>query len=254
MGKPFAAVIKLTDELKPEFDFGNDRADGTAAEVDFTGQESLGTCPKCGGRVFEAPMNYMCEKANGGARTCKFRSGKLILQQAVDRTQFQKLLAQGKTDLLPKFISRKGRPFKAYLVLKDGDVGFEFEPRAAKGKGKAPRSSEPAAPAAKIDFTGLTPVGACPKCGGKVCETPDAYLCEKSQAEKRPCRFKLGKVILQRPIEAAEAAKLLADGRSGLLDKFISKAGRPFSAYLVLGDDGKATFEFPPRESGGGSE
>jgi len=33
-----------------------------------------------------------------------------------------------------------------------------------------------------------------------------------------------------------------------LLEKFISKTGRPFAAWLVLGENGKVTFEFPPRD------
>jgi hypothetical protein len=32
-----------------------------------------------------------------------------------------------------------------------------------------------------------------------------------------------------------------------VLDKFISKAGKPFPACLVLDDAGKVTFEFPQR-------
>jgi len=36
-----------------------------------------------------------------------------------------------------------------------------------------------------------------------------------------------------------------------LLDKFISKAGRPFPAYLVMDDHGKVTFDFPPRDGEG---
>ena len=134
LGKPFAAVIKLTPELKPEFDFGQDRTDanGAAAQVDFTGQEPLGKCPKCGARVFDTPMNYICEKAVGANRTCDFRSGKIILQRPIEREQMQKLLETGKTDLLEKFISKKGRPFKAFLVVKDGNVEFEFEPREPK--------------------------------------------------------------------------------------------------------------------------
>jgi DNA topoisomerase III len=36
------------------------------------------------------------------------------------------LIATGKTDLLPKFISKKGRPFSAHLKLDKGKVGFEF--------------------------------------------------------------------------------------------------------------------------------
>jgi len=40
----------------------------------------------------------------------------------------------------------------------------------------------------------------------------------------------------------------LTDNKSDLLTQFISKAGRPFSAYLVMDDMGKVSFEFPPRE------
>src|SRR6266478_514383 len=248
-GKPFAAVIKLTPELKPEFDFGQDQADanGVVAEVDFTGQEPVGKCVKCGNRVFETAMHYVCEKATGSNRTCDFRSGKIILQRPIERAQMQKLLATGKTDLLDKFISKKGRPFKAFLAAKEGKVSFEFEPRQSKAKA-APKSGEPKAPAVKIDFTGLEPIGKCPKCGGKVFDTEAGYLCERSQADKRPCKFKIGKVILQQPIDRAQAAKLLSENKTDLLKNFISKAGRPFPAYLVLDDLGKVTFEFPPRE------
>ena len=79
-------------------------------------------------------------------------------------------------------------------------------------------------------------------------ETDAAYVCEKSQADKRPCKFKVGKTILEQPIEALQVQKLLEARKTDLLDKFISKAGRPFPAYLVMDDKGKVTFEFPPRE------
>lgn len=251
MGRPFAAVLKLNAENKTEFDFGPDQrnGDGAAAEVDFTGQEPVGQCPKCHHRVFETAMRYICEKSVGPDRSCDFRVGKIILQQPIERAQVQKLLSTGKTDLLDKFISqKKGRPFKAFLTLKDGGVGFEFEPRTGKRKGAA-KTAENKEPAPKIDFTGQEPVGLCPKCGSNVFETDSAYLCEKSQADQKPCRFKINKVILQQPIDRAQAARLLAEHRSELLKEFISKAGRPFPAYLVMDDMGKITFEFPPRES-----
>jgi DNA topoisomerase-3 len=250
MGRPFAAVIKLTPELKPEFDFGSDQKDanGTLAEVDFTGQEPVGKCPKCGSRVFEAPMNYLCEKSTGANRTCDFRTGKIILQRPIERSQIQKLLETGKTDLIDKFISKKGRPFKAYLVNKDGKVGFEFEPREARPKGGAVRAPKPKEARVKVDFTGREPLGKCPKCGGKVFDTEAGYICERSQADSRPCKFKVHKEILQQPIEPAQIQKLLQTGKTDLLDKFISKAGRLFPAYLVMDDMGKVTFDFPPRE------
>ncbi|HVM49076.1 MAG TPA: DNA topoisomerase III [Candidatus Acidoferrum sp.] len=249
-GRPFAAVIRLTPELKPQFDFGQDQADGNGdgAEVDFSGQEPVGKCPQCGARVFEAPMQYICEKATGKERTCKFRSGKIILQQPVERAQMQKLLETGKTDLLPKFISKKGRPFKAYLVVKNGGVGFEFEPRPSGAKGRAAKEKEPEEPAPKYDFTGQEPIGKCPKCRKRIFEVEDGYVCEGSQSEKRPCTFKIKKVILQQPISRAQAARLLKERMTDLLPKFISmKTGRPFSAYLVVDDKGKVGFEFPER-------
>ncbi|CAB1370861.1 DNA topoisomerase III [Denitratisoma oestradiolicum] len=150
MGRAFAAIIKLNDDKMPEFDFGqSNEADGE--EVDFSGQETLGACPKCSARVFEHGMSYVCEKSVGPARTCDFRSGKVILQQEITRDEMQKLLAEGRTTLLKGFISaRTRRKFSAFLVRgKDGKVGFEFEAKAPKATAAKLAEGEKAAPAAK---------------------------------------------------------------------------------------------------------
>ena len=78
-------------------------------------------------------------------------------------------------------------------------------------------------------------------------ESDTDYLCENSQKEKKPCRFKTGKVILNQPVDREQAQALLATGRTALLDQFISRRGRPFKAWLVL-LEGKVTFEFPETE------
>ncbi len=153
MGRPFSAVLKLTPEYKLEFDFGQDSGDGAQDEaVDFTGQMPVGPCPKCGSRVFEQPMNYLCERATGPEKSCDFRSGKVILQQPIERTQMEKLLRDGRTDVLRGFISnRTRRKFAAFLVRKpDGTVGFEFEPRT-KAPAKSARA-KPASDAAEADM------------------------------------------------------------------------------------------------------
>jgi DNA topoisomerase-3 len=245
-GFPFAAIIKMGADFKPEFDFGNDQnKDGEAsAPIDFTGKEPLGKCPACGGNVYDAGMNYVCEKQAAPEKTCSFRSGKIILQQTIEPEQIKKLLATGRTDLLKGFVSKKNnRKFEAFLVVKDGKTAFEFAPREKKGKG-----AKPSEPPPKIDFTGKAEVGKCPKCGGRVCDTEAGYLCENSQLEAKSCKFKIGKVILEQPIEPAQAQKILAEGRSDQLDKFISKAGKPFPAFLVMDKKGKITFDFPPRD------
>ena len=144
MGRPFAAIIKLSpiplDDkdypnagFKLEFDFGNSDEDNSEV-VDFTGKTALGPCPKCSGAVYEHGMKYICENSVGPNRNCDFNTGKVILQQEIAEEQIQKLLANGKTDLLPNFKSqRTGRIFKAYLVRQEtGKIGFEFEARVAK--------------------------------------------------------------------------------------------------------------------------
>ncbi len=153
MGRPFAAMIRLNADRQPEFDFGQG-SEGEAETVDFSGQEPLGKCPKCGGTVFEHGMAYVCEKTVGAAKTCDFRSGKIILQQPVEREQMIKLLKAGRTDLLKGFISNKTRrKFSAYLVRgSDGKVGFEFEPRAPKAGAKK-AAGEPAKAPAKVAKT-----------------------------------------------------------------------------------------------------
>jgi DNA topoisomerase-3 len=156
-GKPFSAGIRLTADHKLDFDFGQARLEEEALNPpDFSSQESVGACPKCGARVFEHGAVYVCEKAVGAARSCDFRSGKMILQQPVERAQMQKLLATGRTDLFTRFISKKGRPFKAYLVkTPEGRVGFEFEARKPR-KAKAERPAAPASVSPKEKKSGAS--------------------------------------------------------------------------------------------------
>ncbi|MDR3482116.1 MAG: DNA topoisomerase III [Burkholderiaceae bacterium] len=156
MGRPFAAILKISrdEEIKNyklEFDFGQNDGEGEGGEgVDFTGQTPLGACPKCGGGVYEMGLAYVCEHSVAKPKTCDFRSGRIILQQEILPEQMAKLLNDGKTDLLPGFVSQKTRrPFKAFLVKgKDGKVSFEFEERKAKapakGKAAAKVAEEPA--------------------------------------------------------------------------------------------------------------
>src|SRR5574343_668588 len=140
-GWPFTAELRLVfdDEIsnwKLEFDFGeDDKAKEDGEPVDFSDQTSLGACPKCAGHVYEHGSNYVCEHSVGAHVTCDFKTGKVILTQPIEHEQLHKLLATGKTDLLENFVSNKTRrKFKAFLAYdkKEGKVGFEFEPRAAK--------------------------------------------------------------------------------------------------------------------------
>jgi DNA topoisomerase-3 len=101
MGRPFAAVLKITPEFKLEFDFGQSNADyGSEEPVDFSGQQP----------VERAQM----EKLLADGRTDTLRGF---------------------------VSNRTRRKFSAFLVKKpDGSIGFEFEPRAPRA-GKTPRKA-----------------------------------------------------------------------------------------------------------------
>ena len=83
-------------------------------------------------------------------------------------------------------------------------------------------------------------VGVCPMCGNKVVKGKYSYGC---LGYKGGCTFKIGSHICQRNISIANARLLLSEGKTAEIQNFISKAGKPFSARLVL-RDGKAEFDF----------
>ena len=134
--------------------------------------------------MFEQPMAYVCENSVGPERRCDFRSGRIILQRPIEREQLEKLLATGKTDLLHRFISRKGRPFSAFLVRgPDGNVRFEFAPRA----GKAPK---PEAPAAKPAATAKTEATAAKPTRAKAAKPSAAKQAKRRSARGRTVKAK----------------------------------------------------------------
>ena len=96
-------------------------------------QPSLGACPKCGAAVHAHGTNYVCANSlvspAQAVPSCDFKTGQVILQQAISAEQLSKLLTSGRTDLLDGFVAtRTQKAFKAVLVwdAKAGKVGFEF--------------------------------------------------------------------------------------------------------------------------------
>ncbi|MFJ9535545.1 DNA topoisomerase III [Herbaspirillum sp. NPDC101396] len=192
MGRPFAAILKISrDEeiknFKLEFDFGQND-DESGEPVDFSEQTPLGPCPKCGSGVYEMGLAYVCEKQVAKPKACDFRSGRIILQQEILPEQMAKLLNEGKTDLLPGFISqRTRRPFKAFLTRgKDGKISFEFEER----KAKAPAKGKAAAAAAEGD--------------------EDAATATASKAKAKPAAAAAKKPAAKKPAAKKPAAKKAA--------------------------------------------
>jgi DNA topoisomerase-3 len=232
-GWPFTAemVIKFDEETKNyklEFDFGDDNKGEESGElIDFSGQESLGNCPKCGARVFEHGKNYVCEKSvptlAQPTPSCDFKTGQIILQQPVTREQVVKLLATGKTDLLDKFVSmRTRRPFKAMLAwdAEASKVGFEFAPSKFPPRKPAANASGAAAgktTAGKPLAAGTRSVKAPARAAAKAASTtaakkaPAKKTSPKSAGAAAPAKaLKAPKAGTLRP--SADLAAVIGDG------------------------------------------
>ena len=123
LGRPFnAPVILDTEEWKQKFDFPEKEGEN-GKPLDLSQAKDLGETPT--GHVWETDAAFLCVK--DGAKP--IRMGKLICQRTIPAEQAMKIFRDGKTDLLPRFISKKGKPFAAYLKLEEGKVTFEFAPR-----------------------------------------------------------------------------------------------------------------------------
>ena len=113
----------------------------------------------------------------------------------------------------------------------------------------------------------------------KIIETPTQYICERKLKEDevlaalraeaaktgkklprkkrgakqdddgtpKSCGFVLPRTVCKREITRDEAQHYIAEGRTELLTDFTSRFGRPFSATLVLKENGRHGFEFQPR-------
>jgi DNA topoisomerase-3 len=204
MGRPFAALLRITDEFKLEFDFGQ-KDDQDNEPVDFSGHTSVGPCPKCASKVFEYGMNYVCEKSVGPDKTCDFRTGKMILQQEISAAQVSKLLSEGKTDLLDGFVSsRTNRKFKAYLVKQEnGKIGFEFEARPEK-PGRKTASKTAAKSTARAEPAAAKPAVAKKAAAKKAAAKKTAT--KKTAAKKTAAKKTAGKTAVKAAIQADDDA------------------------------------------------
>lgn len=166
-------------------------------------------CPKCKGVVRLSPKMGECG--------CGFRFWREVAKRELTQDELETLISAGKVGPLDGFVSPKSKAkFSASLKFSEdfSKLNFEFD-NAVSG-----------------------PVlGACPKCGGDVKSRGAHFACESGD-------FTLYGEIAKRRIDAETAKQLLVSRRTDLLNGFKSKAGKNFSAYLVLQPTGKVEFQF----------
>ena len=191
----------------------------------YESQESLGACPLCSANVGETILSYICEKNEGRDKGCSFVMWKNASGRWFDRTTAARLLNEKSIENLHGFFSRSGESYEVTVNIDDS------------GKVVAEGSS---AEKSGADDEELCP---CPKCDqGTIRIGESTYACDIAE-----CTFRgLGKNVCKRDISVDEAKKILTEGKSDLIEDFVSKRGRNFPAFLVL-ESNKVGFEFPPR-------
>jgi DNA topoisomerase-3 len=208
-------------------------------------------CPNCGGIVRENYRRYACTGKSGtGEDACGFSFGKSPAGRTFEVVEAEALLRDKHIGPIDGFRSKAGWPFTSEIVIKYDEEAKNWKLEFDFGDDKNAESGE------IVDFSEQDTVGPCPVCGAPVFEHGSNYVCEKSvptNAQPTPsCTFKTGKIILQQPVERPQMEKLLATGKTDLLDKFVSmRTRRAFKAFLTWNaEEGKVTFEFAPREGG----
>ncbi len=238
----FAAKLRLgrdekTGKWKAEYDFGD--------KVDLGSVEPFWTDPATGAQLCEVGSNYVLREREGDEWKQTFRVGRLMCQKEIPREAAVQLIEKGKTDLIKGFTSKKGRPFDAFLLRQGPRVTWEFPPRAPKN-GKDGKPIERKA-RAKVDLSKAKAIGESKVHHGELVEVDGTYYVRKPEQDNRAV-FKLSKKLCEHEISPEEVTELLSEGKSQLIEDFISKRGNKFSAYLVLSaKKDKAEFEFPPR-------
>jgi DNA topoisomerase III len=172
----------------------------------------FGSCPLCSSPVIKGKVGYGCSAWRSG---CQFRFHAQQFGSVIKDADVPALLSSGRLNRPRNLIAVDGKEVSGYLTLdKQGKIGILT--REAKVSADA--------------------IGQCPMCKGSVQDKYKGFSCDD-------CDFVIWKKIAGRTTSTSLVKVLLNKGRSQKLKGFRSKAGKKFSAVLVL-KEGKVEFDF----------
>ena len=175
-------------------------------------------CPKCGGEVHENYKKFQCVNPD-----CDFAFWKILGGRQLEPAEVEALIARPRGRPARRLPQQDGPAVlgEAQAQRRERSRSSTSATRTAQDDGEAP------------DFSGAGAARACPKCGSRVFEHGNTYVCEKAVGPDKTCDFRSGRMILQRPSSAEQMQKLLATGKTDLLQFVSARTRRPFSAFLV---------------------
>jgi DNA topoisomerase III len=200
-------------------------------------------CPACGApRLKQTDATFECREME-----CDFRISKHIAGRTLSTEEAIELIS---TKALPErdgFVSRFNKPFSAALRLVQNETKT-----GKKGKWKVEFVFDEGEPDSVEDLSEdqvLKTIRLKDGSEAKLYATDKAYHVPALKTQEAPEGFRLGKTILSKELQPDEVEKLFTEGKTPLLNGFVSKrTKRPFKAHLTLDyEKGKIGFEFAPR-------
>ncbi|MDF1859699.1 MAG: DNA topoisomerase III [Verrucomicrobiales bacterium] len=195
-------------------------------------------CPVCGAPTLgQDDGRYKCKQPD-----CKFTLAKVVASRPLTEDEAKTLLKTKLVGPLTGFVNRFKQPFDAAIELQEDKkvglkAGFVFE-----------KTPEQEAEAESIQEENK--LCSCPLCEkGDIYITPTSYICDR-RISGDGCKARLSREMCKFEIPRDQALKYFNEGKTDVIDKWISKKGRPFKAALTCNTKGRRMlgWEFPPRE------
>ncbi|MHB2017219.1 MAG: DNA topoisomerase 3 [Candidatus Xenobia bacterium] len=144
--RPYRAVLKLDEEGKLQLQSETPDGEGPGLEVN---PEPVCPCPiapeTC--LVMETASEFKCQGKCLEAHPERKQAvslPRIVCRREMTREEAATYFSTGKTELIDDFVSKRNRPFKAFLYLKDtGRYGFEFPPREDRPERRSRKSEQP---------------------------------------------------------------------------------------------------------------
>ena len=132
-------IADMSRTLVEEHTAPEERFAGLFPEAKKNGREAVGTCPRCGGTVYEGKKGFFCDNQSCSFalwKENKFFSGK---KKSITKSVAAALLKEGRVSMSGLYSEKTGRTYDAVILLDDtGDkyVNFKLEFPAKKGRRK----------------------------------------------------------------------------------------------------------------------
>ena len=132
-------IADMSRTLVKEHTAPEERFTGLLPDAKNSGREAVGTCPRCGGTVYEGKKGFFCDNRDCSFalwKDNKFFSGK---KKSITKSVAAALLKEGRVSMSGLYSEKTGKTYDAVVLLDDtGEkyVNFKLEFPAKKGRRK----------------------------------------------------------------------------------------------------------------------